>query len=148
MGAKTPWRDDTATTLCPVCQRLFAPWGRARYCSDGCRKRAWRLRHQPPPVPPPIVPAPGRSRRPITVYECSSCGIRALGQQRCDECGSFMGRVGIGGLCPECEAPVAVNDLLDPELTAAAPAPTARHRTTPTFRPDPTGRPAATRRRS
>lgn len=50
-----------------------------------------------------------------TVYECDACGSRALGEQRC-ECGTFARRVGIGGCCPECDAPVAVEELVGPDL--------------------------------
>jgi hypothetical protein len=128
VAAKTPSCDDTAT-LCPMCQRPFTSTGRARYCSDYCRKKAWRRRHQPPAVPV-VVPAPGVPRRPITVYECASCGTRALGDQRCETCGAFMGRVGLGGLCPECDAPVAVADLFDERAVSSAqgagPAPTGK----------------------
>jgi hypothetical protein len=96
-----PLRDDGATTLCPVCQRPFAVVGRVRYCSDGCRKRAWRLRHQTTAVPV-VVPAPGVSRRSLTVYVCQACDTKALGVQRCEDCGGFMSRVGLGGECPCC----------------------------------------------
>jgi hypothetical protein len=126
-GAEAPWRDDAATMPCPVCQRLFTPSGRARYCGDACRKRAWRRRRSPPPVP--VVVPPGRPRRPVTVYECSTCGARALGQQRCDDCGSFMARVGIGGLCPACLEPIAMEDLVGTELATPAPQPGTGGRT-------------------
>ncbi len=51
-------------------------------------------------------------RRPITVYECGTCGLRAVADQRCEPCGTFMHRVGIGGACPGCDEPVTVADLL------------------------------------
>lgn len=132
MTAEIPSRDDSATVSCPMCTRPFAPVGRGRYCSDGCRKKAWRRRHQPGPTPI-MVPAPGVPRRPITVYECAACGTRALGDQRCETCGAFMSRVGLGGLCPHCDGAVAVSDLLDehtaPSVPPAAPqAPPARRR--------------------
>ena len=114
MSAGEPWRDDTATTICPLCQRRFVASGRSRYCSDTCRKTAWRRRHQP--VLAAIVVPAGRPRRTITVYECATCGTRMLGQQRCEACGAFAGRVGIGGLCPHCDEPVAVTDLVDETL--------------------------------
>jgi hypothetical protein len=117
LSVTIPSSDDSATMNCPVCDRRFVPWGRRRYCSDGCRRRAWVRRHTMPVVPA-VVPAPGQPRRPITVYECV-CGYRALGEQRCEECGSFMSRVGVGGLCPNCDAPVAVTELLDQHTTLA-----------------------------
>jgi hypothetical protein len=119
--AHLPLRDEGATIPCPVCGEPFVASGRRKYCSDGCRCRAWR-RRRPAPVPV-VVPPAGLPRRAVTVYECATCGTRALGDQRCDDCGSFMGRVGIGGLCPACDEPVAVADLLDEASTwPAAPA--------------------------
>jgi hypothetical protein len=38
--------------------------------------------------------------------------MRELGIQRCDDCGIFMARVGIGGLCPHCDEPLAVAELV------------------------------------
>lgn len=46
------------------------------------------------------------------VYACPSCDTRFLGEQRCPDCGLFGRRVGPGGLCPHCEEPVALADLL------------------------------------
>lgn len=68
---------------------------------------------------------PGRSsslqpdpRRAVTVYECDGCGERSLGSQRCDECRIFMRKLGLGGLCPHCDRPVTVIDLLDKEVVS------------------------------
>jgi len=108
----TPSRDDDATKLCPVCRHRFSVVGRGQYCSDGCRKKAWRLRHQTIATPV-VVPAPGVSRRSLTIYACQTCETRALGVQRCEDCGAFMTRVGLGGECPCCSEPVAVCELLD-----------------------------------
>lgn len=116
MSAETTRRDDGATMPCPVCGRHFTAAGRQRFCGDSCRKTAWRRRHQRP-ASPVVVPAPGRPRRPITVYECDSCGTRALGDQRCDDCGAFGRRVGLGGLCPRCDDPVAFSELADEHTT-------------------------------
>ncbi len=100
--------------VCPVCQRRFTPAGRRRFCSDACRKAAWRRRHQPPTAA--IVVPPPRPRRPVTVYACPSCQARYLGEQRCQDCGVFCHRVGLGGACPSCDEPVAVADLLSEEV--------------------------------
>jgi Zn ribbon nucleic-acid-binding protein len=106
----SPWRDDTVTIrACPACGQPFAPSGRRRWCSDACKQAAYRRRATP--VPAPALPA-GRPKRQVTVYECSSCGHRALGTQRCDDCGTFMSAAGIGGLCPHCEEPVTIQDLI------------------------------------
>jgi hypothetical protein len=118
----SPSRDDAATIpddrilVCPVCQSRFTPAGRRRFCSDACRKAAWRRRHQPPPAATVVVP-PARPWRPITVYACPSCEARYLGEQRCSDCGVFCHRVGLGGTCPHCDEPVAVVDLIAEEVT-------------------------------
>jgi DNA replication protein DnaC len=115
---RSPSRDDPGTTrdtiTCPVCQRPFVPAGRRRFCSDACRKTAWRRRHQPPAVA--IVVPPARPRRPITVYACPSCQTRYLGEQRCPDCEAFCHRVGLGGACPHCDEPVTVTDLIAEEV--------------------------------
>lgn len=105
-----------ATLVCPICQRRFTAVGRRRFCSDACRKAAWRRRHQPPPTATVVVP-PARPRRPITVYACPLCEARYLGEQRCSDCGVFCQRVGLGGTCPHCDEPVAVADLITTEVT-------------------------------
>lgn len=96
---------------CPVCAAPFTPTGRRRYCSNNCRAAAHRRRHQPDPVATAPVPAAGQ-RRAATIYECGDCGNRALGEQRCDNCSTFMTRVGYGGLCPGCQEPTTIEDLL------------------------------------
>jgi hypothetical protein len=100
-------------TTCPVCQHNFTPVGRQKYCSDACRAAAYRRRKNA--ARPPLTIPKTQPRRPITVYECDSCGTRALGSQRC-ECGTFMRRVGIGGCCPNCDDPIAVIELTGEEV--------------------------------
>ncbi len=107
-----PSRDDGATLPCPVCGSAFVATGRRRYCSDTCRRAAWARSHQPPPAPV-VVSAPVGSRRAHTVYECDGCGQRALGEQRCEDCGTFMRRLGYGGRCPRCDEAVAANELIE-----------------------------------
>ncbi len=107
-------RAGAAVAVCPVCQRRFTPAGRRRFCSDACRKAAWRRRHQPPAAA--IVVPPPRPRRPVTVYACPSCQARYLGEQHCQDCGVFCHRVGLGGACPHCDEPVAVADLISEEV--------------------------------
>ena len=113
-SAGTPSRDDSATITCPVCQQPFARKGKRRWCSDACRAAAWRRRRRA--ASPRLVLPPARPRRPITVYECDGCGARAVGLQRCEECGTFMRKLGLGGPCPHCDEPVAVTELLDQEV--------------------------------
>jgi hypothetical protein len=110
-SAQSPSRDDGVTTrTCPACGQAFTPSGRRRHCSDACRQAAWRRRHAPA-APPPLLPPPGR-KRASTIYECGQCGTRALGTQRCDDCHTFMTAAGIGGLCPCCDEPVTINELI------------------------------------
>lgn len=110
----TPLRHDPVTIPCPHCGQPFTPAGKRRYCSDACKAAAYRRRHH---AAAPVTLPPARPRKPITVYECDTCGTRALGEQRCDQCGTFMRRIGYGGHCPNCDEPVAVTDLLDKEVT-------------------------------
>jgi hypothetical protein len=110
----SPSRDDYVTITCPVCQQPFARQGKRQWCSAACKTEAWRRRHRA--ASPPVVVPPARPRRPITVYECDVCGVRAVGQQRCHECGTFMRKVGLGGLCPHRDEPVSVTELLDQEV--------------------------------
>jgi life-span regulatory factor Ecl1 len=104
------------TTTCPVCQRQFTPVGRRAYCSEACRVAAYRRRRDA--ERPPVVLPTATPRRPITVYECDGCGVRAVGEQRCPDCTTFMRRIGIGGCCPRCNDPVAVTELLGEEVIA------------------------------
>ncbi|MBI4213856.1 MAG: hypothetical protein HY534_06045 [Chloroflexi bacterium] len=62
--------------------------------------------------PDPEAMVTERATRATTVYECPSCETRFLGEQRCPDCGIFCGRIGPGGLCPHCDEPVALADLL------------------------------------
>ena len=110
----TPSRNDSVTmadAVCSVCGRGFRPVGRQRFCSDACRQAGFRRRHSGLLAPLPPLGA-SRPARPTTVYECPSCGVRLLGEQRCAECGVFCRRVGPGGRCPHCDEPVAIADLL------------------------------------
>ncbi len=106
-------RDDTATTVCPLCGGVFEPEGRQRFCSTGCRQTAWR-RSRSAPVEPVVA-------RCDTVYMCPSCEARYLGEQRCDECNTWCRRLGPGGPCPRCDEPIALADLLTPDQLAQQP---------------------------
>jgi len=106
-----PSRHDGVTMPCPVCRHPFTPAGRRRFCSDACRSAAYRRRHDARQATSLVVPK-AQPRRPITVYACDGCGSRALGNQRCEDCGTFMRRVGIGGCSPCCDEPITVAELL------------------------------------
>lgn len=99
---------------CPVCGTPFAPTGKKQYCTTACRVAAHRRRKRAAPMRV-TVPA-DRPRRPITVYECPTCETRALGVQRCEDCGAFMAKIGVGGHCPHCFEPVALADLVGPDF--------------------------------
>jgi hypothetical protein len=112
--AAGPSRDDTATKTCPVCQGPFTATGRRAYCRPACRKTAFRRRHQQPLTAVTVPTA--RPRREFTIYECTNCGDRLLGEQRCPTCGIFTRRLDIGGPCPHCDQPVTLHALLDQDL--------------------------------
>jgi hypothetical protein len=98
---------------CPTCSAPFVASGRQRFCSNRCRKAAYRRRHQ---TRVELADVPARQpRRDITVYECPDCQTRYLGEQRCADCGLFCKRIGFGGPCPHCDEPVAVEDLSSPD---------------------------------
>jgi hypothetical protein len=105
-----PSRNVCVTASCGACGRQL-PAGRARrWCSDACRQAAFRRRHRSQPATAEL-PA-GADRKPATVYECPQCGGRLLGEQRCEECSTFMRRLGFGGLCPGCDEPLTIDELL------------------------------------
>jgi len=106
-----PSRHDDVTITCPICSKTFTPNGRRGFCTDACKAVAYRRRHHTQPA---IVLPAAQPRRPITVYECATCGTRALGQQRCHDCNTFMTRIGYGGPCPSCDEPIAITELLEP----------------------------------
>jgi hypothetical protein len=111
-------RNDGLTLACLVCGRAFRRSGRRVFCSEACRQTAWRRRHARP-----LPSVPTRTPRASTVYQCPECDSRYLGEQYCSDCAHFCRRVGVGGLCPACDEPVALTDLL-PEL-AATPTPSS-----------------------
>jgi hypothetical protein len=101
---------------CPVCQLSFSPVGRQSYCSDACRAAAYRRRRA---AGRPSVTIPqSQPRRPISVYECATCGTRTVGEQYCTECATFMSRVDTGGSCLHCDEAVTLAELLTAGLIA------------------------------
>lgn len=51
-----------------------------------------------------------------TVYECSSCGERSVGERRCQECNLFSRALGLGGHCNGCDEPMLLAELLELEV--------------------------------
>lgn len=111
MPAEIPSHNDGRTIrTCPTCGAGFEPSGRRRHCSDACRQAAWRRRHTNTARPEPLPPK--GAKRAMTVYICDTCYTRSLGHQRCDDCNTFMRAAGIGGLCPCCDEPITVEELI------------------------------------
>jgi hypothetical protein len=104
---------------CRVCKRPPAS-RRARYCSAACRQRSFRLRHvQPAAIDEQRLRTELRRRGALvahTLYECSQCGERSVGERRCAECNVFTRAVGLGGRCTECDQPLLLADLLELEV--------------------------------
>jgi hypothetical protein len=122
-GSPDPADDQGATDArdsrsCPVCQATITS-ARARYCSDACKQRAYRLRQtDSTPLDPDALTADLRSRQVLvtrTVYECPACEARFLGDQRCPDCHIFCRRIGLGGLCLHCDEPITLAELLGME---------------------------------
>src|SRR5260221_10136792 len=116
------WRDGSvpATRLgcCPVCDGPL-PSSRARYCTDACKQRAFRLRHRPlMRVEVDELRRDLQRRRMLvahTLYECSACGECRLGERRCPECGLFSHALGLAATCPGCDEPILLTELLELE---------------------------------
>lgn len=68
---------------------------------------------------PPVTTPKSQPRRPITVYECDTCGTRAVGEQYCTECTTFMRRVGTGGTCPHCDEAVTLVELFSEDVAGS-----------------------------
>ncbi len=107
-----PSRNVSVTDSCCICGGPL-PAGRPRStCSDTCRQALWRRRHQPAALRAPAPPA-RTPRKAHTVYECDSCSSRSLGVQYCEDCHTFMRRLGHGGISPCCGEPVTFDELLE-----------------------------------
>lgn len=117
-------RNVTAET-CQSCGETLLPGRRRAFCSSRCRQAGYRRRRGAQPVTTAPVPVGGR--RNVTVYACPDCDTRYLGEQYCPECRTFCTRIGIGGPCPHCSEPVAVDDLTE----TLTPRPTRRSANAP-----------------
>ena len=112
MPMREGWREGSGG--CLMCGRP-RPSARARYCTRACQQRSYRLRHQSPIADLTTVRRALQRRKVLvahTIYECGRCGERFLGERRCGDCNVFACAVGLGGLCPECDTPVLIEDLL------------------------------------
>jgi endogenous inhibitor of DNA gyrase (YacG/DUF329 family) len=109
------------TGRCPVCGQTFTSTPRQiprrRYCSERCRKTAWRHRHpghrSRPRHVAPAVPRPGHVApavpRPDHVPDLSTAQAEPVAR------------------CPHCAQPVAVIALLVVPAAAHVPTPEVRH---------------------
>jgi ribosomal protein L32 len=52
-----------------------------------------------------------------TLFECTTCGERQLGQRRCADCQRFSRALGLAATCNACGEPVLLADLFDLEVT-------------------------------
>jgi hypothetical protein len=98
----------------------FQPVGRGRFCKPRCRQHAFRFRsrHADTATLADVTDQLRREHRLIaqTVYECSSCQERLLGERRCSSCNLWCRNIGIGGECGGCGEIVTVSELLGIEL--------------------------------
>ena len=95
---------------CPICGRQYSS-RRARYCSGVCRMKALRRRrYNAASAPSTLAPAGQPEWRPV--YGCPQCRRRMFGDHRCPDCNRFGQRLGLGGLCPHCDQPVLLTDLV------------------------------------
>lgn len=104
-----PWRGvDAAIGACAACGIAFERRGRGTYCSKACRDAAWRWRKAVKLATPPKT-----HPKLLTIYECTTCETRFVDVRRCPECNLFNRRIDLGGSCPHCDEPVALNDLTE-----------------------------------
>jgi len=100
---------------CPVCTASL-PSRRARYCSDACRQRAYRLRQVDLTVTDTAALVTELKRRvdllAHRLFECPACSEQYLGEQRCPDCNRFCRLLGLGGACPSCDQPILLAELL------------------------------------
>ena len=112
--------DSQPLKTCPVDGTKFQPVGRRLFCTPRCRQQAFRLRSRQADTAT-LVDITTRLRRQHrlidkTVYECSACQERLLGERRCSSCNLWCRNIGIGGECGGCGEIVTVSELLGIEL--------------------------------
>ncbi len=114
----------SSVPTCPLCPAPL-PSSRARYCSAACRQRSFRLRRiQLAAIDDRQLRAELRRRRALvahTVYECSMCGERTVGDRRCAQDNVFGRALGLGGHCSSCDEPILLAELLELEVLPQSP---------------------------
>ena len=99
---------EQSTAYCARCRHRLAEPG-LRFCSQACRALAAKAR-QPRAHLASVASA-------ATVYYCPSCHTKTLGDDHCPACDRYRRSLGLGGLCPCCDQPVALQELLGGEMT-------------------------------
>jgi endogenous inhibitor of DNA gyrase (YacG/DUF329 family) len=111
-----------STGNCAVCGQGFASEHyqipRRRYCSERCRKTAWRRRHPGRRRPRPDAVAPTLARPDVVPRTVLRPG---------DALDTVAARAEPAARCPHCARPVAVITLLVAPAAAQVPIPGARH---------------------
>jgi hypothetical protein len=78
-GARYGTTTPQPSRVCPLCAGAL-PSPRARYCSEACKQRAYRLRQADRTRPDPTALTRElqrlRTLKAHTVYECPTCGER------------------------------------------------------------------------
>lgn len=87
---------------CLVC-RANLPSRRARYCSDACRQRAYRLRQ---------IDLTGTDTASMVAELQRRTELFAHRLFECPDCIRFRRLLGVGGACPACEQPILLAELL------------------------------------
>ena len=119
-GSRYPSASPTVPSrACPACGGT-TPSTRSVYCTPACKQLAYRLRRRTlhSTVDPAILRKALQRRRLLgahTVYECSRCGERFLGERRCGDCNLYARSIGLGGSCTDCDTVILLADLLELE---------------------------------
>jgi hypothetical protein len=112
------WTPKSASK-CALCSGPLTS-SHARYCSPARRQQAFRLRHiQLAGIDERKLGAELRRRGALvahTLYECSVCGERSVGDRCCQKSHVLKRAVGFGGQCHECEQPILLAELLELEV--------------------------------
>jgi len=68
---------------------------------------------------------PSTSSSLSVLYECGGCGERLLNERRCEGCNHWARRLGPAIVCPHCDEPILLADVLQggcrPPLTGPQP---------------------------
>ncbi len=56
---------------------------------------------------------PSTSSSASVLYECGSCGERLLDERRCENCNRWARRLGPAVVCPNCDEPILLADILE-----------------------------------